>query len=325
MAERIISRWNSQHSQSISTSLINTTWSILIDAFRTALNATRSPFLRLPAEIRQEIWSLYISDLIINVDGLNRPSRCVAAIQVWDPILKLYVYRAPPRLPHRLSFSSCGPFADKICHHIAPRNSYCPNPWYSCDYAHRVFHPLVCKQFWFETHEMFIGRATWVFHNHHDLVLFIKTKRHVLPHVRRLVISSAHNTYSLPLGQWIDSWQQALTWSKMRHFRRLEGVELHLTIPYYERTFRVLSDPRHDPLQNNAKLKAILRSLQQHKLRAHLTRVKMNPSNVGRARVEPWEAAWRDVMLTHVPLGKGEGSKEKKWARKNLRDKNKKV
>ncbi|KAH7381387.1 hypothetical protein DE146DRAFT_670487 [Phaeosphaeria sp. MPI-PUGE-AT-0046c] len=292
---------------------------------KTALNAIRSPLLRLPAEIRQQIWSLHISDLVINVDSPNRPRSPVGAEQVWDPALGYYVYQLLPQVPYHLTFSTCGPLIHTICNHIGPRYSRRPHPWDACEHAPRVFHPLVCKQFWFETHDMFIGRATWVFHHHQDLVLFIKTKKHALPHIRRLVVRSAHNPCVASLGNWVDSWQQALTWSNMRHFRRLQGVELHITVPYWESAFHMLRNPRHDPLRNNAKLKAVLRSLQQHKLQPDITRVKMYPRNLEGVQLKGWEAAWRDVLLTHVPLGQGESGKEKKWARKHLKNEGEKV
>lgn len=292
---------------------------------RTALNATQSPLLNLPAEIRHQIWCFCIRNVIINVDGANRPSDYIAHERVWDPASKSLICKPLPRLPYYLTFSTCGPITDNACTHISPRNHDWPYPWNKCEYAQRISHPLVCKQFWFETHSMFIERATWVFFNHQDLAMFLKTKRDVAAHVRKLAIHSANWHFRHTLGAWTHHWQQALTWSKMRHLTRLQGVQLHAHLPYGKYTSGRLKDPRHDPLKNNWKLQAILRSLQQHKLQASLTRVNLYPLNwdwvdVDRELVEAWTAAWRDTLLTHVPLGQGPSGQERKWARKHLRD-----
>jgi hypothetical protein len=203
---------------------------------RTALNATKSPLLRLPAEIRHRIWCFYFRNLVINVDGANRPGDYVAHKRVWDPTSKSMVYKNLPRLPYYLTFSTCGPITDKVCTHISPLDHDWPWRWDKCKHALRVFHPLVCKQFWFETHSMLVGRATWVFFNHQDLAMFIKTKRDVAAHVRKLIIYSHHWHFRHTLGAWTYHWQQALTWSKMRHLTRLQGVELYANLPYREHT-----------------------------------------------------------------------------------------
>lgn len=178
-----------------------------------------------------------------------------------------------------------------------------------CFDARRVSHPLVCKQFWAETWPVFIQSSSWVFHHPHDLALFIKSKPDQIRHVQKIIIDDDSHE---PLGPWCNAWKQVLTCQMMRCFVRLRGVEIHIRLSYGEQMFKVLTHPLDDPLKGQGKLVPIIRSLQQHRLQTHLTTVLVRASLTHNAMWKPWEAEFRRLLLTHVPLGQSTSEVRKK-------------
>jgi hypothetical protein len=278
--------------------------------------------LRLPAELRDQIWGLCYSDFTINIDNALRYDK--TALGNYDKIL---------HKPHPLSYQVCGPDTGSVCRHIHSSGDHSYNRrmgvWICCTSARQFSHPLVCKQFWVETTQVLYKSCTWVFHSRHDFRRLLASSQAFVPHMRRIVIRSPM-TYNL--GTWCNEWEGALTWRLVRRLQRLEGVrvliEFRSDCNEYRTRFCVDPDVLGHKTWKKMRLPGILRALRQHMLKGEFTGVEMRNvegscygehtppwSTINyRKELGPWCDAVREVLLEHLPLGQGGSVSERRWA-----------
>jgi hypothetical protein len=232
-------------------------------------------------------------DFIINVDGYGRPGMPRTSTSSVEP--------------HRLTYSFCGSGTAKICEHVRPEHRRSPQ-WMHCREPHQFSHPLVCKQFWSETSRVIYQNSTWVFHNPHDLILFINSRQAVVSRVQKVVINAQDNE---SLVAFCNKWQQALTWRNMRYFRCLRGFGLRIEVNYDRNEMRNRTDLMKDQMWVKARLPLIIRAIQQHKLEPDLTTVDI-PCGIEPA-FRAWASEFRRLVLEHVPLGQSSIRRERRW------------
>ncbi|KAJ8119131.1 hypothetical protein OPT61_g16 [Boeremia exigua] len=151
----------------------------------TARNTLDSPLLRLPAELRNLIWTFAFGDQIILVRG-SRSS--------YDAENHLVDFRSLD------AFSSFRHATLKVA-----ESSFTPK--------------LVCRQFWAETSQVFLSSCTFRVDHAHDFRKLALSKQPVVPKIRRLMICLGSRTHNFPMY-----WHDVFTSSLVGRFTSLEGV-----------------------------------------------------------------------------------------------------
>jgi hypothetical protein len=233
------------------------------------------------------------NDFIIDIDGYPRPGDHEAD--------------SSQNVPHRLTYSLCGPGTGRVCPYIGPTcQSF--DSWKHCRDEHPFSHPLVCKQFWAETTHMLFQTSIWVFHSHHDLRLLLNSKQACVPRIQKMIINSP-NTETLVI--FCSKWEQALTWRLMRRLENLKDVSIYVYVKFDRNEMRTRRDLLNDQLWVKAKLPLIIRSFQQHKLISDLTIVCIGARDDYKPYLKPLENALCSLFLEHVPLGQSSLRRER--------------
>jgi hypothetical protein len=283
-----------------------------------------SPLLRLPAELRSQIWTYAYADQTITINNPNRP------FPPGSPI--------PPR---RLTFSLCGPSRGSICPHIQPDIAHIIVPWHqefhhksktptwkTCRDARPFTHPLVSKQFWAETTAVLLRTATWVFHAPHDLRQVLSSGHAWVPHMRHMVVRAGG---VLSVVRFFAEWQGALTWRLLSKLRDLRGVVIDISLDYSPE--HDASKLRLDPelLACSTWVKAgvpgVVRAFQQHRLRPADTAVRLGSEygwfaervEAKKAEADVWCEALRRLLLVYMPLGAGTSVSERRAMRERVK------
>lgn len=158
---------------------------------------------------------------------------------------------------------------------------------------------LVCKQFWFETFQIFFATATF----HFNRPVIFRTLAILSPmwlrNVRRLRIQCI-------MFSWLKRWADCLSYSLVERFTNVEGIEIRLEASRMDvesLQFNVMTGKKWE----RAKLPSIIRSFQQHKLKPELTRFICEPYSVktygykrqGQPFADAIDEAVRTELLKH--------------------------
>ncbi|KAF9692720.1 hypothetical protein EKO04_009235 [Ascochyta lentis] len=193
----------------------------------TALNAVQSPLLRLPAELRNKIWSYAYGDEFVHVDqGFSK-----------HRLFRFHVCQ------HKGSSRPCG----------CSRNT----PLFSI--------PLVSKQFWWEVSASFQSSATLVFNtedSYNVLRAFLRSAHAFLAQVRylELLVLSEHWMYRGDLRGY------ALTSALVGTMKNLQGIRLSLDFDFGPMYLLSDPDIMRSADWKGSGIPRIIQSFRQHKL-----------------------------------------------------------
>jgi hypothetical protein len=293
---------------------------------RTTMNAIESPLLRLPAEIRDAIWTYLLYTKTSEPDESSSlaarahdeylleayhfdPTNChLEEPESQNGIFKINIcgFAGPQGIEpntsrhYRLRYSTCGPGTGKICSHIAhaQRGAHGVLKQH-CEEPHPLPHPLVCKQFWAETTDLLFKNSSWIFHNQEDLRLLVSSKQACVPRIQKMVINCGIVT---DIVDFCEKWNRGLTWRWMRHFKSLKYVDIDIALYVDLQGLGEQVDLLNNATWVDAKLPLMIQSLQQHQLEEVSVRNTSRLWDNENADWRLWGNAVRELILTHVPL-----------------------
>jgi hypothetical protein len=186
-------------------------------------NAVESPLLRLPREIRDEIWRLLYGDRVIHPYWWGRSHPMVFSV-CQEPHTPSSIY----------SFALQGAVEDEPYVWKAPElndmNVFCPWDSQKCHLAYnpnipkpKFLVPLVCRQMWEEVSDIVSKTCIWSFTSPDDWKCFLGTKKNGLEVVRRVSLR-------IDFGEQTGGkdWATALDPFLMKRLPNLQGVNLWL-------------------------------------------------------------------------------------------------
>ncbi|KAF1927754.1 uncharacterized protein M421DRAFT_174719 [Didymella exigua CBS 183.55] len=241
----------------------------------TALNAASSPLLRLPPELRHQIWELAFGNRMIHVWSHNKYEDEEQLTQVF------YIAH------------------DAVCHRI------CGSPeWLSemgrpeATQSH-VKPQLVCRQLWAETSEVFLSSCTFRVSRSEDFRAWALSGHNSVPRVRRLLVHlSGGKSHNFPMYSHAD-----FTSSLVGRFSSLEGVVFTGSVYWGPREAVLNADVMGGDHWRMIHIPVIIRAFQQHKLKEELTHVTMLPKCYSHDvwDTKPYNEAIRKALLQHHP------------------------
>ncbi|CAO2653053.1 Nn.00g024640.m01.CDS01 [Neocucurbitaria sp. VM-36] len=298
----------------------------------TTRNAKTSPLLRLPAELRNQVYRYIYNARIINVDARHRPGSLDRESIPGGNWRRLHG-------PHRLEFFLCCP-ADAehgtICNHLYPSISH-SGPlveWQPCPHARplTILPPSVCTQFVHEALDVLCQPSTWVFHSQHDFALFTRLYTRITHRIGSLVFRAPGTE---TLKAFCRNWRDALTWRLLSPFSSLRSVRIEIDLLYDRGNLLARSNLRTDTrfgtkgevspaggMWVKAGLLRMARALAQWRLEEVDVKIRLVFGGMNRVLgdyvtldTEGWEEGVKELLLQYVPLGLGSSGRERKWVR----------
>ncbi|KAF2000865.1 hypothetical protein P154DRAFT_522146 [Amniculicola lignicola CBS 123094] len=175
-------------------------------------NSAISLLLRLPAELRNEIWRYAYGDLTVHVrsSGQGRP--------------KYYVCRSAHSMLdyYHMSLEGSSPDSrfrwNQEALNIPGLFSCCPRE----KELTRFTLPLVSKQYWCEASAIFLESVTFDFKFPRTFSMFMESSQISIPRIQNLA-------FEITVG-FGPRWPAALTCKAIGKFRDLQGVQLRLSV-----------------------------------------------------------------------------------------------
>jgi hypothetical protein len=250
----------------------------ILTSSRTAQNSASSPLLRLPAELRNQIWADAYGNNTIHVYNRNITFYGVRS----GPLVLLYCVRGKNQR------GACECIED--------------------DAAVRAFLPLVSKQFWFEASGVFLSSN--IFHFQEAQPFRALALEHAKFAGRATDIRI---TFPDLWDSTIRHWDSALTSSILGRFKGIHGIALEFHLGDRELHMLQRKDVMRDAVWKEKKITAFIRAFQQHQLQESHTSITFlargyhyrPASNPGRRAVRislPIDAQGMDSVIKDLLL-----------------------
>jgi hypothetical protein len=242
---------------------------MVTDFFRTSLNSTASPLLRLPAELRNQIWHLAFGEKILHVNVGRIPTET----------------EEQPQLDYTL-FDSNG----RSYEHTTPNS----------DWSLPGAPQTVCRQYWAEASQAFFSSCALMIDEPAAFRCFVQSGEPIVSQIRRLLVFVCDKkSHNFPMY-----WQDVFNSTLVGRLTSLEGVKFSGVVYWGPHQNSTKTDVMSGYHWKMIKMPGTIRSFQQHKLKEELTTVDFQPEDPtdGRASaIGPINEAIRENLLRHYP------------------------
>lgn len=235
------------------------------DFFRTSLNSTASPLLRLPAELRNQIWRLAFGEKMLYVSARRDPTN----------------RRKRPQLDYFLYDSVLEQRIDRTTQHSHRSFLGAPQP--------------VCRQYWAEASHAFFSSCALVvdYGSSTAFPIFVQFGGPIVSQIRRLIVYDSGVTFPL-------SWDKVFKTALVGRLTSLEGVSVSGSLFWIPTATDSLGE-----YFMIGPMATCIRSFQQHQLKEELTIVDLQASagmTAPAAVVGAAKDAIRELLLRYCPL-----------------------
>ncbi|KAF2475146.1 uncharacterized protein BDR25DRAFT_340031 [Lindgomyces ingoldianus] len=258
----------------------------------TQFNAAHSPLLRLPTELRDQIWKYIFADLVIH-PRTRAPHH--------PPTLHYFICYTPAQTRDLYSWSLLGarPGSPRTWAspdlEVAETGCYCPS-------SKRFCVPMVCKQFYYEVLPIVFSTCIFSFRDRVDLHTFALSPSSHVSDVQNISLEIFSPAY-------FSDWNPTLTISSIiDQFRSLKSVKLTLNSQSFGSLKAIptnlLAPPKMLPNGAVRTLFSIICALQQFQLEAEKTTVVVQQRRRGADRITELRALAEQVrrhLLHHRP------------------------
>jgi hypothetical protein len=239
------------------------------DFFRTSLNSTASPLLRLPAELRNQIWHLAFGEKMLYVSARRDPTN----------------RRKRPQLDYFLYDSVLEQRIDRTTQHSHRSFLGAPQP--------------VCRQYWAEASHAFFSSCVLVVDRNSSTAfpIFVQFGGPIVSQIRRLIVYNSNLSFPLP-------WHSVFKTALVGRLTSLEGVSVSGNLTWFSAGDPRVTHSMGEHFRSGA-LVTFIRSFQQHELKEELTTVDLQPSGEMMDRAATVGAvndAIRERLLRYCPL-----------------------
>jgi hypothetical protein len=164
---------------------------------------------------------------------------------------------------------------------------------------HGTYHPLVCKQIWAETTDVFFETTSWVFGTCMYPRKLANSQQACVGRIQNLRIECMDAT---SLVDFCENWKDALSPTVLGNFTGLRSITLDLYLDNFDGLNERL-DVWNDSVWVDARLPDIIRALRQCGVREVVVTNDMEGMEEEWVPdLKPWAKAVREAVLSREPL-----------------------